>query len=57
MNWDDYEVFCYVIEHGGFSKAARAMDRPKSTVSAAVERLEAALGARLLERTDRKSVV
>ena len=53
MSWDDYDVFCYVIEHGGFSKAARAMDRPKSTVSAAVERLEAALGARLLERTTR----
>ena len=54
MTWDDYDVFCYVIEHGGFSSAARAIDRPKSTVSASVERLEATLGARLLERTTRQ---
>ena len=54
MNWDDYDVFCHVIEHGGFSAAARAMDRPKSTVSAAIGRLETALGTRLLERTTRQ---
>jgi DNA-binding transcriptional LysR family regulator len=54
MNWDDYDVFCHVIEHRGFSAAARAMERPKSSVSAAVVRLEAALGARLLERTTRQ---
>lgn len=54
MNWDDYDVFCHVIEHGGFSAAARAMDRPKSTVSAAVGRLETELGSRLLERTTRQ---
>ena len=54
MNWDDYDVFCHVIEHGGFSAAARALDRPKSTVSAAVVRLEAELGSRLLERTTRQ---
>lgn len=54
MNWDDYDVFCHVIEHGGFSAAARAMDRPKSTVSAAIGRLEAELGSRLLERTTRQ---
>lgn len=54
MNWDDYDVFCHVIEHGGFSAAARAMDRPKSTVSAAIGRVETELGARLLERTTRQ---
>ncbi|MEO8921531.1 MAG: LysR family transcriptional regulator [Caldimonas sp.] len=54
MNWDDYDVFCHVIEQAGFSAAARAMDRPKSTVSAAVARLEGNLGARLLERTTRQ---
>jgi DNA-binding transcriptional LysR family regulator len=54
MNWDDYDVFCYVIEHRGISAAARAMERPKSSVSAAINRLEAALKVRLLERTTRR---
>lgn len=54
MNWDDYDVFCHVIEHRGFTAAARAMERPKSSVSAAIGRLETALGARLLERTTRQ---
>jgi DNA-binding transcriptional LysR family regulator len=54
MNWDDYDVFCYVIEHRGISAAARAIERPKSSVSAAINRLEAALEVRLLERTTRR---
>jgi DNA-binding transcriptional LysR family regulator len=53
MNWDDCDVFCHVIEHHGFTAAARAMERPKSSVSAAVSRVEDALGTRLLERTTR----
>ena len=53
MNWDDYDVFCHVIERGGFSAAALALERPKSTISAAISRLEASLGERLLERTTR----
>lgn len=54
MNWDDYDVFCRVIEHGGFSAAARVMDRPRSSVSASVMRLEHDLNSRLLERTTRR---
>jgi DNA-binding transcriptional LysR family regulator len=54
MNWDDYDVFCHVIEDGGFTAAARAMERPKSGVSASIARLEAALQARLFERTTRR---
>ena len=54
MNWDDYDVFCHVIEHRGFTASARVMERPKSSVSAAIGRLEAALGTRLLERTTRQ---
>ncbi|MCE9660765.1 MAG: LysR family transcriptional regulator [Burkholderiales bacterium] len=54
MNWDDYDVFCHVIEQGGFSAAARETGRPKSTISAAIARLEEALGMRLLERTTRQ---
>jgi DNA-binding transcriptional LysR family regulator len=54
MNWDDFDAFCQVVDHGGFSAAARALDRPKSSLSASVSRLEAELGARLLERTTRQ---
>lgn len=54
MNWDDFDAFCQVVEHGGFTAAARAMERPKSSLSASVARLEAGLGTRLLERTTRR---
>lgn len=53
MNWDDFDAFCQVVEHGGFTAAARALDRPKSSLSACVARLEEQLGTRLLERTTR----
>jgi DNA-binding transcriptional LysR family regulator len=54
MNWDDFDAFCQVVDHGGFTAAARALDRPKSSLSASVARLEEQLGARLLERTTRR---
>lgn len=54
MDWDDFDLFCHVIQHGSFTAAARAMGRPKSSVSAAVARLEASLNVRLLERTTRR---
>jgi DNA-binding transcriptional LysR family regulator len=54
MNWDDFDAFCQVVEHGGFTAAARALDRPKSSLSASVARLEEQLGTRLLERTTRR---
>lgn len=53
MNWDDVEAFCQVVEHGGFTAAARALDRAKSSLSVSVTRLEEQLGNRLLERTTR----
>ena len=54
MNWDDFDAFCQVVDHGGFTAAARALDRPKSILSASVSRLETELGTRLLERTARQ---
>jgi DNA-binding transcriptional LysR family regulator len=54
MNWDDFDAFCQVVDHGGFTAAARALDRPKSSLSSSVARLEEQLGARLLERTTRR---
>jgi DNA-binding transcriptional LysR family regulator len=43
--------FVAVAEHGGFSAAAQASYRSQSRVSAHVARLEAALGARLFDRS------
>jgi DNA-binding transcriptional LysR family regulator len=54
MNWDDFDAFCQVVDHGGFTAAARALERPKSSLSASVSRLETELGTRLLERTTRQ---
>lgn len=54
MDWNDVDAFCCVIEHSGFTAAAAAMNRPKSSISASVARLEAELGTRLLERTTRR---
>ena len=54
MDWDDLDIFCHVIDHGSFSGGARALRRPKSSVSASIARLEARLGTRLIERTTRR---
>ena len=53
MNWNDCEIFCHVVEHGGFSAAANFLGQPKSSISSAVQRLEQELDTRLLERTTR----
>jgi DNA-binding transcriptional LysR family regulator len=54
MDWNDVDAFCCVIESGGFTAAAKTLGRPKSGISASVSRLEAELGARLLQRTTRR---
>ena len=51
---NDILCFTAVAEHNGFSAAARALNRPKSSISRQVERLEARLGVRLLERSTRR---
>lgn len=53
MDWNDVEVFVKVVDAGGVSAAARALDLPKSTVSRRLARLESELGVRLLQRTSR----
>lgn len=53
IEWKDWEIFCRVVEGGGFTKGAELADVSKSSVSTAVSRLETQLGARLLERTTR----
>ncbi|OYY12564.1 MAG: LysR family transcriptional regulator [Rhizobiales bacterium 35-68-8] len=50
----ELEVFARVVEHGGFSAAARALRLTPSAVSKLVSRLEARLGARLVQRSTRR---
>jgi DNA-binding transcriptional LysR family regulator len=51
---NDIYLFAAVVNHSGFSAAARALDMPKSRLSKHVARLEERLGVRLLERSTRK---
>jgi len=51
---DQLRVFMRVAHGGGFSAAAEQLGMPRPTVSLAVQRLEARLGVRLLNRTTRR---
>ncbi len=51
--FDQYRVFVQVAEMGSFIKAANALELPRASVSAAIQQLEAQVGARLLHRTTR----
>ena len=53
MDLNDAAVFARVVESGSFTRAARLLHHPKSSVSRAVARLEEELGVRLLHRTTR----
>jgi DNA-binding transcriptional LysR family regulator len=46
-------IFAKVVEANSFSKAARSLNMPISTVSRRISELEDALGARLIERSTR----
>ncbi|MEN9578565.1 MAG: hypothetical protein RJA70_1574, partial [Pseudomonadota bacterium] len=46
-------IFTKVVEAGSFTRAAKLLSLPKSTVSRRVAELEQALGARLIQRTTR----
>ena len=48
------KAFRAVVEAGGFTAAAEAMDVSHTVVSRQVKQLEAALGVQLLNRTTRR---
>jgi DNA-binding transcriptional LysR family regulator len=52
--FDALQAFARVVETGSFTKAARALDLSKTTVTQLVQQLEARLRVRLLHRTTRQ---
>ncbi len=54
MILDGIDVFAEVVEAQSFSKAARRLGMPTSTVSAKIARLEERLGVTLIRRTTRQ---
>ncbi|MFQ8431851.1 LysR family transcriptional regulator [Amaricoccus sp. W119] len=50
----EMEAFVQVVDHGGFTEAARRMGLSKSAISKHVSALEARLAVRLLNRTTRR---
>jgi DNA-binding transcriptional LysR family regulator len=50
---NDVQYFAAVVEHRGFSAAARALNLPKSSVSRRIANLESRLGVRLIVRSTR----
>lgn len=51
--FQEMQVFVRIAERGSFTRAADDLRLPRATVSNLVQRLEARLGVRLLERTTR----
>lgn len=54
MSLDNIDVFVAVVNAQGFSRAAKRLGMPTTTVSAQIARLEERLGVTLLKRTTRK---
>ena len=51
---NDLAYFAAVVEHGGFSQAARSLGLQKSRLSRRVQALEERLGVRLINRSSRR---
>lgn len=54
IRFDDLQVFVHAAQSGSFSAAARQLDLSPALASSAVQRLERALGIRLLQRSTRR---
>lgn len=53
MKIEDLKLVDMIVKHGGFTKAARALDLPRSNVSRRILKLEEQLGFSLFYRTTR----
>lgn len=53
MTLEQLKILVRVVQAGSFTRAAEALDTPKSHVSRVIAQLEAELGVKLLERTTR----
>lgn len=51
------EIFCCVVEEGGFSKAAEKLRRSQPTISGHIRNLESFIGTKLLDRFPRHIVL
>jgi DNA-binding transcriptional LysR family regulator len=54
LDLNDFFYFVQVVDRSGFTAAGRMLRIPKSTLSHRIQRLEAKLGVRLLNRTSRR---
>jgi DNA-binding transcriptional LysR family regulator len=54
---EEFYYFAQVVKHGGYAKAARALNIPKSRLSRHVAALETRLNVRLLQRSTRRFAV
>lgn len=54
LDLNDFYLFVHIVDRGGFTAAGAALHMPKSTLSHRMQRLEAELGVRLLNRTSRR---
>lgn len=52
--WQGLDEFLHVVEHGSFTRAAKAMEVSTSHISRQVQQLENRLGSVLFQRTTRK---
>src|SRR5690554_1502294 len=50
---NEMAIFVHVVKAGSFTKAAKNLSLPKSTVSRKITQLEERLGVRLIQRTTR----
>jgi DNA-binding transcriptional LysR family regulator len=57
LDLNDFRYFVEVVDRGGFSAAARSLERPTSTVSYRIQQLERSLGLTLLTRTSRHTTM
>jgi DNA-binding transcriptional LysR family regulator len=54
LDLNDFRYLVEVVDRGGFSAAARSLERPTSTISWRIQQLERDLGLTLLVRTSRR---